>query len=66
MNEAIDTKRLWQTSSEISAQFLLPPLKGVYEGHGNDKVKNDNNNSNNKNDKLGRARIFQHVENPCV
>ena len=58
VEEAIDTKRIWQKSSEISAQFLLPPLKGVYEGHGNDNVKNDNNNSNNKNNKLGRARIF--------
>ena len=58
MEEAIDTKRIWQKSSEKSAQFLLLPLKGVYDGHGNDNVKNNNNNSNNKNNKLGTARIF--------
>ena len=58
VKDAIDTKRIWQKSSEKSAQFLLLPLKGVYEGHGNDNVKDNNNNSNNKNNKLGTARIF--------
>ena len=35
----IDTKRLWQKSSEKIAQFLPLLLKGVYEGYGNDNVK---------------------------
>ena len=35
----IDTKRLWQKSSEKIAQFLLLLLKGVYDGYSNDNVK---------------------------
>ena len=35
----MDTKTLWQTSSEKIAQFLPLLLKGVYDGYGNDNVK---------------------------
>ena len=35
----MDTKRLWQTSSEKIAQFLPLLLKGVYDGYSNDNVK---------------------------
>ena len=43
----IDTKRLWQKSSEKIAQFLLLLLKGVYDGYSNDNVKKSNNLQNN-------------------